>query len=324
MAYTLADYARLAQSPLQAGVVDILRANSPIMDTLSFQDAGKLNIEIIRTKTLPTVGTRKIGGTWSHSNGTVDSITERIVNLGLKIDVDKALVKSASIVDQRALQTQMAISALALKFNNVFINGNPTVDYDDLTGIRYRLINDLAASQTVLGAGLDVSPDASGLAANQLSLINFIHELIDVTAMAQSDFLIMNRQMRLRLNAALREAGMLATTQDAYNRTFETFGPGGPKILDIGSTDPLDRTQLIVTNTELDNGSATTGGDATSIYSIKVGEEYLNGFQLYGLDTQDKGLLEDGVTFRTVIDWPLGIYHVHPFAMARLVGIVAA
>lgn len=324
MAYTLADYARLAQSPLKAGVVDILRSNSPLMDAMSFEDAGMLNIEILRTSTLPTVGTRKIGGTWSHSNGTVDAIQERVVNMGLKIDVDKVLVKAKSIVDQRALQTQMAISALALKWNNILINGSPSSDYDDLTGIRYRLINYLAAGQTILGGGLDISPDSASLAADQVKFINAIHELVDVTANGQSDFLIMNRHARLRLGAALRASNMLATTTDAYGRKFETFGEGGPKLLDIGGTDPLDRTSLIIGNAELDDGSATTGGDATSIYSVKFGDEWLNGFQEYALDVQDFGLLEDGVTYRSVVDWVVGVYHVHPYAMARLVGVVAA
>lgn len=324
MAYTLADYARLAESPLKAGIVDILRANSPLMEALSFETAGKLNIEIVRTETLPTIGTRKIGGTWSHSHGTVGMVTERIVNLGLKIDVDKILVKAASITDQRALQVKLSTAAMALKFNYLFIKGDPSVDYDSLTGIRWRLINDLAAGQTILGGGIDISPDSSTLAADQKKAINFLHELIDVTANSQSNFLVMNRIMRLRLGAALRESGMLETTTDSYGRTFETFGAGGPILLDIGSTDPLDRTALIIGNTELDDGSAETGGDATSIYSVKFGDEYMNGFQEYPLDTQDMGLLEDGVTYRTVIDWPLGIYFVHPYSIARLVGIVAA
>jgi hypothetical protein len=325
MAYTLADYARLAgDDKLKVGVVDILRANSVLMDSLTFDDAGRLNIEIIRTKSLPTVGTRKIGGTWTHTQGGVDSISERIVNLGNKIEIDKLLVKAQSIVDQRALQTQMFTKAMALKFNNVLINGNPSTDYDDLTGIRYRLINDLAAGQTILGGGLEIKAGATGLAANQLTFIDRLHELIDVTADGRSDFLIMNRETKLRAGAALRASGMLATTSDNYGRKFETFGAGGPVMLDIGPTDPLDRTARIITITELDDGSATTGGDASTIYSVKLGEEYLNGFQEYALDVQDMGLLEDGVTYRTVIDWPLGIYHVSPFAMARLVGIVAA
>lgn len=323
MAYTLADYARLAESPLKAGVVDILRASSVLMDALSWEDAGKLNIEIVRTKYLPTVGTRKIGGTWTHTQGGVDTITERLVNIGNKIDIDKLLVKAKAVVDQRALQVSMFSKAVALKFNNVLINGNPSSDYDDLIGLRYRLINDLPAGQTILGGGLEIDPGATGLAANQLTMIDKLHELIDVTADGQSDFLVMNREMKMRIGAALRASGMLATTTDNYGRKFETFGPGGPVLLDIGSTDPLDRTARIIGNTELDDGSATTGGDASTIYSVKIGEEYLNGWQEYALDVQDMGLLEDGVTYRTVIDWPLGIYMVSPFSLARLVGVVA-
>ncbi|RME37941.1 MAG: hypothetical protein D6794_06150 [Deltaproteobacteria bacterium] len=325
MAYTLADYARLATSPLKAGIVDILRAESPIMDALPFENSDTLDIQILRTKSLPSIGTRRINQSFSASKGATDSITERIVNLGGMIDVDKVLVRAGSVVDQRALQTQLFVKAMALKFNDLFINGNPTTNYDSLTGLRYRLINDLPSTQTVTAGGIDVSPDSSTLSADQVTLIDKIHELLDVCAMKTADFLVMNREMKLRLEAALRGTGLLDTTQDNYGRRFETFGSGGPKILDIGSTDPLDYTQRIIGNTETNDGSATTGGTATSIYAVKVGGgEYVNGFQLYEMDVNDLGLLTDGVTYRTVIDWPMGIYMVNPFSVARLVGVIAA
>lgn len=325
MAYTLADYARLAKDPLKAGIVDILRAESPLMDAIPFEDSATLDLEIIRTKLLPTVGTRKINEEWSASKGSTDQIKERIVNIGGMIDIDKILVRAASIVDQRALQVQLYTKAIALKFNNILINGAPATDYDDLVGIRYRLINDLPAGQTIAAGGLDISPDSATLAASQLKLIDLVHELIDTCAMGTCDFLVMNREMKMRLNSGLRSSGMLSQSKDEYDRTFPAFGAGGPKILDIGTTNPLDRTARIIGNTEAVDGSAITGATSTSIYALKIGGgEYLSGFQLYGLETTDIGLLQTGIAYRTVIDWPLGVYMVNPFSIARLVGVIAA
>ncbi len=165
MPYTLADYARLAgDNMLKSGVIDILRVESPMMDYIPFENWDALSLEVIRTAKLPTVGTRQINATFSESKGETDVVTEHIVDIGGYIDVDKLLVRAKSVVDQRALQTQMYTRAVALKFNTLFIKGNPTSNPDEFAGLRYRLINLLPASQTIAGGGLDVSPDASGLA----------------------------------------------------------------------------------------------------------------------------------------------------------------
>ncbi len=324
MAYTLADYARLAETELKRGIVDILRTASLIMDYLSFEDYGKLNMEIIRTKTLPDVTTRKINETWSESKGTTDTVQASMTDIGGYIDVDKLLVRSDSIVDQRALQTSLYTKAVGLKFNSLFFKADPAVNEDEFAGIRYMLINKLPSGQTVLGGGVDISPDATGLAAEQLEFINFIHDLIHECDGHSADFLFCNDSLKLRLDAALRASGMLATTTDAYGRKFNTFGEGGPKLVDVGPSDPLDKTARIIGNVETDDGSAETGGDATSIYAVKFGGEYVNGFQLYPLEVDDIGMLENGVAFRTVLDWPVGIYQIHPWSIARLVGVVAA
>lgn len=327
MAYTLADYARLAASPLKAGVMEIMRETSRLMDVLSWEDATSLDIEVIRTEALPTITSRKIGGTFTESKGRVGKITERIVNVGAYIDFDKVLLAAKTVYDQKALQTKMFTQAIALHFNNLFINGGPSSDYDDLTGLRYRLINDLPAANTITNStGLDVSPDATSLATNQGILIEQLHALCNVVGYGAGgpSHLLMNNTMKMRLEAALRASGALKTTKDAYGRKFPTFGDGGPEIVDVGPTDPLDLTTRIIGNVELADGTAITGGASTSIYAIKVGEEFLNGFQLYAPDVQDIGRLESGLADRIVIDWPLGIYHVSPFAFGRMVGVIAA
>lgn len=325
MAYTLADYARLAESPLKAGVIDILRETSPVLDKLSFADEGKLDIEILRTKSLPTVASRKIGASFSESKGQVEPIVDRIVNFGGYIDIDKALFKARTKVDQKSLQISLFTKAMGSYFNNVFFNGTPSSDYDSLTGIWYRLVNYLPSSQSINASSLDVSPDAPSLSTNIKTLLDHIHQLIDVTGRPGGpDVLFMGRTMKLRLESALRQSSMLATTEDAYGRKFPTFGQGGPMIMEAGVTDPLDLTAQVLGVTEAANGSALTGGACSSIYAIKFGDEYLNGFQEYPLDVNDVGWLESGVAYRIVVDWTPGIYMVSPFSVGRIHGIVAA
>ena len=326
MGYTLADYQRVADSDLKRGVVDILRVNSWFMDQLTFEPWDALSMETYRMKTLPTVGTRKLNDTFDESKGTTDAVTDKMALIGGYIDIEKELLKLRAITDQRALQTQMFTKAFALEFNRMSIFGNPLTDDEEFPGLWYRLVNDLPASQTILGGGLDVSPDAgAGLAANQLTLLEAVDEAISECDMGTCDALIMNKQMKRRLRAALKAAGQLDSTKDAYDRKFDTFGAGGPVIVDIGVTNPLDKTSLIIGNVEADNGNTLTGGDATTIYAVKFGQgEYITGFELHGLEVDDVGLLEDRVNYRIHFDWAVGMYLINPFSCTRLVGIVAA
>ena len=326
MAYTLADFARLAENPLKAGVIDILRESSPILDKLSFSDEGTLDIELLRTKSLPTVYSRKIGESFTESKGQVEPIVDRIINFGGYIDMDKALIKSRTKVDQKALQISMFTKAMGSFFNNAFFNGSPSSDYDSLTGIWYRLVNYLPAAQSIDAGDIDISTDSTTIAAAKIQLIDFLHALCDVTGRGAGgpDVLFMGRTVKLRLESMLRQSGLLGTTADSFGRKFATFGEGGPAIMEAGVTDPLDLTSQVLTSVELSDGSALTGGACSSIFAVKFGGEFLNGFQTYPLDVNDVGMLESGVAYRVTIDWTPGIYMVSPFSVGRLYGLVAA
>ncbi len=318
---TLADYAQLAPSNIERGVIDVFRRESFILDSMSFEAAGGLQKTVIRSAGLPAVGFRKIGEGWSSSKATFEPITEKVFDLGGDIDVDKLLVKADP--SQMGKHTEAFVTAISYEFNDYFVNGSPIVDPDGFTGIWFRLVNYLAARQTVLGAGVDISPDAgAGLAANFDTVLDLLDELTHVVDGHAPAMFCLNEQLFLRLNSALRQNGLWSQDENSFGLQVTRYGPSGPAIIDLGVM--ADQVTQIIGNTEADDGSAFTGGDATSIYAIRTGSMYLNGLQLYPLDVNPIGLLEDGVTYRTVIDWPMGIMHENPRAIARAVGIVAS
>ncbi len=318
---TLADYAQLAPSNIERGVIDVFRRESFILDSLSFEASGGLQKTVIRSAGLPAVGFRKIGEGWSSSKASFEPITERVFDLGGDIDVDKLLVKADP--SQMGKHTEAFVTAISYEFNDYFVNGDPVTDPDGFTGLQWRLINYLATRQTVLGAGVDISPDAgAGLAANFDTVLDLLDQLEHVVDGHLPTMFIVNEQLYLRLNSALRQNGLWATDENSFGLKIARYGPSGPAIVDLGVT--ADQITQIIGNTELDDGSAVAGGDATSVYAVRTGAMYLNGLQLYPLDVNPIGLLEDGVTYRTVIDWPMGIMHENPRAIARAVGIVAS
>lgn len=324
MAYTLADFLRLADSDLKKGVIDVFRRESMIMDLMSFDNVDNLSVQVMRTAALPSVAFRKIGGTWSESKGEVEPVQENVYQMGGYFDVDVILNKAKALVNQRALQADMFTTALAYSFNDYFVNGDPTSDPDGFTGLWYRLVNHLAAAQSIEAAsgGLDVSSDATGLAANQATLIDKIHEANHAIEGHSADAIFVNSTLKLRLDSALRASGLMDTTQDNYGRTVTTFGAGGPKIYDTGVK--ADQSTLIQPNTENPNGAALTGDGDTSAYFVRFGEQFLMGFQLDGLDVNDIGQLENGVALRTVISWAVGLALVNPRSISRLYAVTAA
>lgn len=321
MAYTLKDYAQLADTDLKKGVIDVFRREAIVADQMSFENVDSLAVTVIRTKKLPTVAFRKIGNSFSESKGEFEPISENLFQMGGYIDVDKVLVKSKTTVDQRAKQTDMFLTSISYMFNDYFINGDPTVDVDGFTGLYYRIWK-YHAAQEVNAGGLDISPDATGLTANQITLIDYMQKLFHKCDGHKADVAYCNDTLLLRLCSALRASGYLDTTQDNYGRWVETYGPNGPKLYDIGPK--ADQTTSIIGDVENTGGEPLTSGTATSCYAVKYGENFLQGMQLYSPDTVDIGLLETGVAYRTVVDWPVGLLITNPRSIARLSGVVAA
>lgn len=322
MAYTLFDYAQLAPSNLIRGVIDVFRRESFVMDHLSFPPVKGLQETVTRTAGLPAVGFRKIGETFGASKATFEPVSERVFDLGGFIDVDKILVKADP--SQMAIHTDAFVTAISYEFNDYFINGDPSVDIDGFTGLWYRLQNFLPARQTVNApaGGIDVSPDSGSLATAFNDLLDGIDAVISVLDGHMATLFLVNRTLWLRLNSGLRQLNLFAQDQDQYGRSVMRFGTGGPFIYDLGTQ--ADQATEIIGNAETEIGDALTGDVFTSLYAMRTGGNYLSGMQLYGIDVNKIGLLESGVAYRTVIDWPVGIKHVNPRAIARLVGIEAA
>lgn len=319
--YTLADFQSRSDDNLVKAVVQTFREQAPVMERLKWKPSNGLDMKMLRTKTLPTEAWVKIGAALPAMKGVTEPYTERIYKMGGKIDIPREYVKANSIVDERATQEEMATTAIAGGFNYAFIKGDPTADPDSLVGLWWRLKNLLHSDQTVQGGGYDISSDTAQTDWYH-GILDKLDELRDQCEGNDCDAFLVDTKTKARLEAAFRRSGQLSTTVDQVGRRFTQYGVGGPLLISMGWKN--DQTTKIIGHTESDDGNTLTGGDATTIYAVKFGEPYLAGFYLNDIRAEDKGELEDGVNVRTVVDWTPGLYQVHPRAIARLVGIVAA
>ena len=319
---SLADYAA-EPNPLVAGVVNILRKESKVMDILPFVDTGSLSIKVIREGGMPALSWRNIGADHGSAKATKpDEVTENAYSIGNEVDVDKVYVKdtSARLYDPRTYQQKMVVKSIARNFSEKFILGLPT-DQKNPVGLWWRTGNDLAASQCI-NANVDISADCGTMAASTQTFIDALDALLySVTDNLEGGagvYVVCNDTLLMRINSLFRQSGLLATTQDALGRKFVEYK--GATFIDMGLK--ADEATRIITNVE--SGTALTGGAATSAYAFKVGREFLTGWQEYGLEVSDWVLQSNQVTYKQVIDWMVGIALSHPRSAARLYGITAA
>ncbi|MFC2000173.1 hypothetical protein ACFLXE_05400, partial [Chloroflexota bacterium] len=125
--------------------------------------------------------------------------------------------------------------------------------------------------------------------------------------------LYMNQESLLGIWSILRRLGLLQTDKDMFGREIWMYK--GARINDMGVKN--DQVTKIIPNTEVAYGGGAA--QCTSIYGVRydVGEQ-LWGIQTYPLDVDDIGKLNDGVTYRTVVDWPLSLANAGRRSMARL------
>lgn len=326
MPFTLSDYASSPKALVQ-GVAKILREESPFMDHLSFADVGALSVQVLREGTLPTVAWRRPGTQHSSNKGTKPSpIYEQAFSFGNLVDVDKIYVKDTSpkLYNPRTYWTDQTTKAIGREFNDASINGDPTVNVDRPAGLFYRIRNDhlamdMDADPAGGGAGLDISPDAVGLAANIATFFDKLDQLLYSLDGHKADLLLTNDTLLTRYWSVARQSGLLKVTSDSIGREFYEYK--GATFIDMGFM--IDDTTRIIGDVDLTNGTALTGGTATSLYAVKLGEEHFTPWQEYAMEVEDKGMLDDGVTYRTIIDWVIGLAVSHPRSIARLHGVVA-
>ena len=324
MPWTLSELSKIETDTLRRSVIDTLLMESNPMQMIPWETIGKLSTTVVKIQDLPSVGFRKINEGYSEAVGHFEQKTEVISLLGGMIDTDKALARASNtIADARAIQQQLMLKAIAYKFNDRFINGNPATDPTEFMGIQKRVdavVNEGFTDQFVDNAGVTGAARDDGILYNDAAGYNFLNKLDQLMYAIKGhnpDYLFMNRKTLLAARSLLRKLRLLDQGKDSFDRIVDVYA--GAKLVDIGTKS--DQVTDIITNTE-DPQGVYTSDISTSVYAVKFGVgDMLWGIQEYPLEVTDKGLLESKPVYRTEVDWPLGLAHVDPRCIARLANV---
>ena len=314
---TLVEFAKECNDPLVKGVADTLWRESDPMKYIPWENIGSLYKKMLRIQTLPSVARRKLNATWASASGTTEPVTEGIALIGGNIDIDKEMVEgNQTIEDIRTIQTTMKVTALAYEFNDTFINGSQLTDEDDIDGLKARCNRtDMSAQKLLSATGTSYIDDTQ---AHALSFLKEMDKLTYSIDGHSPTFLVTNSMGLRNINSALRIADVLNKTKDQFGNLVTMWG--NAPIYDIGVD--ADQSTLIIPAEDI---AGAAGSGYFSIYAVKVGEGTdFWGIQKHPLEVKDAGLLEDQVTYRTNVNWPVGLAQIKKRSIARLYGIAYA
>jgi hypothetical protein len=279
-------------------------ADDPLLAVIPFDDIDGMGIEYQVESDYPSVAFRGLNETVDSSYGIVNPQYERLSFLLSVADVDKAMLDTQGD-KEKVKQISMHAKAMRFKYVDNFINGDRSIDTRAFDGLRVRI--NVGSSQAV----------NAGTAALSLGLLE---EMIDqVDASGGEKYLIMNKKMRRRLNAASRAqgvSGFMNHTMDRFGRKVEAF-----QDIPIICTDTNAENQPIIGFNE--------ASSTTSIYCVAFGDQLTTGIQgrafgNFGPAVEQLGIISEAPVDRTRLHWYAGLAIYNGRSAARAYGITDA
>lgn len=323
MAVTLADVASTETEPLRKGIIMNLIRDSNLLARIPFDNVDSLQNISVRARTLPSGAWRRINEGYTADEGAFEQVQEAVYGFGGEIEFDRVFdMTSNYIIKPRVAQTQLKLKALALTFNDFYINGDHAVDPDSLVGLKKR-VTQLPARQSVDLAVATSALDVTASAANARAFIDGLEKAHYRTNDGNVAMILVNEGLVWGIGRALRflqtAGNFLDVTTDQFDRKIPTYK--GAPIIDVGLK--KDQSTEIITATE-DPGDG--GNDATSMYFVSHDSmQGIRGMQLNSMDVYDPldgGERESKPTKLLRIDWWVGLHMPGSYGLARLSGIM--
>ena len=325
-------------------------SNEPLIKEITYSmiEAGNVfqDIPLITNPSIVANGSRVLGGlpapNWSPLNtepvavkGKPTPFQEQLWIIRDSIDVDHFIYQDRNqIQNPFDFQCDVYLKGLSYDLNDKFINNNhETGNPNAFVGIRARLDDPETygtnAACKINANGTDVSD--TGISPQSANvLIRQIQQLLDEMGSpdGSNTVLYMNDDLLRRIEQGIREMGSgggFDMNRDNFDRRVLQYK--NAKVRSVGRKAPLqDGTQstYIISSTETANGSADTGATYTSLYAVRYGKNSFSGWQFEPLKPSGPEKLPNGVTYRLVFDWAVGLWQPNTRAVGRLFGIKVA
>jgi hypothetical protein len=319
----LRDMAQGMGESVAAGITLNFARRSVMMDKLPFENVDTFWVRKWLADSFSEANFRQFGSAFTTVKDNLRDAQDSLSLLGGQIDIDMAL-KEAGQQEQDlfAYNVNAQADRFRYTFMDRFVNGNKVTDTEAFNGLSERVDQFVADGHTdakIDGANADLSASS---AVRQTFLDNLSDGLERIDAGESADdigasVILTGREGYLSIASIARREGLLDTSKDSFDRTIDSFM--GVPILRAGTK--ADQSTSIITATETDDGTATTGADNTSFYIMKLGGDHVHGMQMGSPETPLDRLIDDGVTHRVVFQWKVGIGAWNKRSVVRYYGV---
>jgi len=305
LATTLAEYAKLSNDVMKAGVIETIIVDNPLLQLLPWVEINGNALTYNRELSIPLAEWHQANDDWSTSPAlTFTQKTASLYILGQNADVDNYAKQTRSnINDLEGVTVELTAKAIRNELELALLYGNTTTNPNQFDGL-IKLIDTGTASNQVIAAG------ATGGVTLTLSLVD---QLIDAVIGGKPDLLLMCAKTRRKLTDLSRAAGNNLQWTNVLGAQVESY-----------NGIPIQTSNLIKTAHTLSGSveTAYTGGASNTIYAIKFGEDAVCGLTGGGgLQIIKIGDLETKDASRTRIKMYCGLVMFSQLKAAALIGI---
>lgn len=344
---TLTTSAHLRESHIEKGVMLQFVKAAPILELLKIKNIGKRDYRWARvTQSVNGPAYGAIGMGYSTIQNIPEQMSTTMSYFGFQSDVDKREVNDKdNFEDPRQFNIKLGTEAEAYFLVNELINGNPAVQklitvpggtkqipVNQLPGVKYALdttsVSGLISNKIDCG-GVDISA-ANNSPTNSRKFARFIDQAVQRVGdgMGTNVAMLVPIEVAAAIPDIARQGGMFKTVTDSFGRAVTTWGDTGMRIINAGIKSPSPTPWDTSTSANRVIGWETSAGvrddssNFSSVYLVDFSQDSVLGVEQYGMSVFDAGLLQsDGVTYRTIVDWSLGLSYQSPRAACRLFDI---
>lgn len=303
---TLVEYAKgLPTTDPARPLIEMFATSSDVMSAIPFDGLTGPVYEGFRQASLPTIGFRGINEPGTTGTGVLAPFQEASYIIDHDLDVDSAIVRRYGET-RRAREETMAMAAAGRLWIDTFTKGdngaNPRV-FDGLQR-RSRLFNRTMANSASSGGG-------------PLSLLKLDQAIANTNTATHiiADFATAPLWTQAARNTAL--TGFVIQSWDEVGKPKMSYA--GLPILWGYQKD--DHAAMLPFN---EVGAGGGAAQCSSFYIVSFRDGGLKGLQLAPMSFSDKGLLENGITYRTHMSWDVGLVDEHKYCLTRLSSITNA
>ncbi len=317
MAMTLVEAAKHSNDVLQAGIIEKLVYQDPLLERLGFIEIPGNGLTYDVEATLPDVNFYSVGDTWGESTHTIDQHTAVLKILGGDADVDNFLKATRSNVMDLEVETiDMKVKAVKKKFTETAIYGYSTGNSKSFDGLHYMIRSSTSPYEDVVAVGASETPAA-------LSLMK-VEEAVDMVKGFSPALILMSKQMRRYINKYLRGTTGITSTE-IQGMPVQTLCDIPVAVSDyIGNDESCDlQYGTLYGHNYADGNHGVDDDGATSIFILCFEPKAFVGVTNGGLQIERLGSLETMDAARTRIKWYVSVMLQSIISCAKVTGIDA-